>query len=368
MCDSTQLVLYVIIIFSNSVYALAAPLLPLLFDGMELPGSWVGLIFSMYSIAMILVSPALGTILDVVGQSNLLALGLFAMGTAILGLGCLKDSQNNLTVFASALFFRAIQGIASASLNTTCYAIAANKYPEQTEYMVGMLEAMSGIGLIVGFMGGSYIFATLGFEMTYFVFGGMLPVVAVIVRIAFGCIDSQANDPLEQHLLPEESAAVTPQSSPRSTDNEIASTQAGGPVTGDRHVTYVELLKCPRIVFAAISCCLSNVVFSAMEPVLALRMVDFSLTSVQTGVILSIFPLVYIFGTLLTPCIPARVDKRVTLMSSALLMGIFNVFIGPSQMFALPETLVLVVIGLVMSGSCMAPMTIPVLPEMIDAS
>ena len=70
----------------------------------------------------------------------------------------------------------------------------------------------------------------------------------------------------------------------------------------------------------------------------------------------------------MTPCIPARVDKRVTLMSSALLMGIFNVFIGPSQIFALPETLVLVVIGLVMSGSCMAPMTIPVLPEMIEAS
>ena len=55
-------------------------------------------------------------------------------------------------------------------------------------------------------------------------------------------------------------------------------------------------------------------------------------------------------------------------MSSALLMGIFNVFIGPSQILALPETLVLVVIGLVMSGSCMAPMTIPVLPEMIEAS
>ena len=57
--------------------------------------------------------------------------------------------------------------------------------------MIGMLEAMCGIGLIIGFMGGSYIFATLGFEMTYFVFGGVLLVVAVIVRIAFACIDSQ---------------------------------------------------------------------------------------------------------------------------------------------------------------------------------
>ena len=194
--------------------------------------------------------------------------------------------------------------------------------------MIGMLEAMCGIGLIVGFMGGSYIFATLGFEMTYFVFGGVLLVVAVIVRIAFSFIDGKSTGTLDEHLLSDESA--TPQSSLQSPEDDVTSSQAGGPIQGDQHVTYFELLKCPRIVFAAISCCLSSVVFATMEPILALRMADFSLTTIETGLILSIFPIVYIFGTLLTPCIPSSIDKRVTLIVSSLLMGVFNFFMGPS--------------------------------------
>ena len=83
MCDSTQLVLYIIIIFSNSVYALAAPLLPIIFEEKELPGAWVGLIFSMYSLSMIIVSPFIGVVVDMIGHSNLHAVGLSSMGAAM---------------------------------------------------------------------------------------------------------------------------------------------------------------------------------------------------------------------------------------------------------------------------------------------
>ena len=67
MCDSTQLILYTIIIFSNSVYGLAAPLLPQIFDDMHFPGAWVGLIFSMYSMATLAFSPVIGIIIDYIG-------------------------------------------------------------------------------------------------------------------------------------------------------------------------------------------------------------------------------------------------------------------------------------------------------------
>ena len=94
----------------------------------------------------------------------------------------------------------------------------------------------------------------------------------------------------------------------------------------------------------------------------------FSLSKLETGIVLAIFPFIYIFGTLLTPCIPARIDKRVTLMSSCVLMGVFNFLIGPSQIFGLPETLALSIIGLITSAIFLAPMVIPALPEMIEAS
>ena len=83
---------------------------------------------------------------------------------------------------------------------------------------------------------------------------------------------------------------------------------------------------------------------------------------------MSINSFIYIFGTLLTPCIPEWIDKRVTLMSSSVLMGVFCFLIGPSQIFGLPETLGISVTGLITTAIFLAPMIIPVLPEMIDAS
>ena len=58
-----------------------------------------------------------------------------------------------------------------------------------TMTMMGMLEAMSGIGQILGSTGGSYMYARLGFKMTYVSFGGLLPVLAIIARIVLELIE-----------------------------------------------------------------------------------------------------------------------------------------------------------------------------------
>ena len=143
----------------------------------------------MYSIAMIIVSPFIGIIVDLIGYYNLLAVGLFSMGTSIVMLGFISEIESDSATIMFALFLRAIQGAASATINTSCFTVAANKYPQQTEFMVGMLEAVSGIGLIAGFLGGSYVSAQLGFQTTYWVFGGLLPIVAIITRIALKLIE-----------------------------------------------------------------------------------------------------------------------------------------------------------------------------------
>ena len=189
MCDWYKLILYIIIVFSNSVYALAAPFLPVVFAEKSMSGGWVGLIFAMYSISMIIVSPFIGVIVDKVGQTNLLALGLVAMGMSIILLGSMQEIENETAVIACSLFLRAVQGAASATINTSCYTLAANKYPNETEFMVGMLEGVSGIGLIAGFMGGSYLGNSLGFKTTYRVFGGLLPLIGLLTRVAFKFIE-----------------------------------------------------------------------------------------------------------------------------------------------------------------------------------
>ena len=89
------MILYTIIVSTNSVYALASLFLPTVFAEKSIPGAWVGLVFSMYSIAVVLVSPFIGTLLNKVGFANLIFIGLILMGISIVPVGFLKEVEND---------------------------------------------------------------------------------------------------------------------------------------------------------------------------------------------------------------------------------------------------------------------------------
>ena len=55
----------------------------------EIAGIWVGLVFAMYSIAAMLISPLIGKIIHRIGSSNLIAIGLTLMGLSIIPIGYL---------------------------------------------------------------------------------------------------------------------------------------------------------------------------------------------------------------------------------------------------------------------------------------
>lgn len=81
---------------------------------------------------------------------------------------------------------------------------------------------------------------------------------------------------------------------------------------------------------------------------------------------MSIYAFVYIFGTLLTPQLPEKISKRFTLQSSAFLLGLFMLVIGPSAALPfVPETLNSLIFGLFLTATLLAPLIIPALPEMI---
>ena len=107
-CDATLTTLYAIILCTNSVYSLASLFLPTVFKEKQIIGGWVGLIFSMYSIAMVLISPIVGTILSKMGYDNLIATGLVFMGIAIFPLGYLTEVDSDMKAVAAGLVLRAL--------------------------------------------------------------------------------------------------------------------------------------------------------------------------------------------------------------------------------------------------------------------
>lgn len=108
MCDALQLLLYLIIICSNSVYALASLFLPNVFMNKNVPGFWVGLVFAMYSIAVVFVSPIIGKIIIRVGFANLIAFGLICMGISIIPVGFLVEIDSDMGTIALSLLLRAL--------------------------------------------------------------------------------------------------------------------------------------------------------------------------------------------------------------------------------------------------------------------
>ena len=98
---------------------------------------------------------------------------------------------------------RMLQGSASAAINSTAYGLAADRYPKHTEQMIGLLEAFSGIGGIAGLLGGATIYNTFGYKATFLLFGGMLPIIAVLSRLVFTSIQNEedANSDAQRPLL-----------------------------------------------------------------------------------------------------------------------------------------------------------------------
>ena len=156
------------------------------------------MVFSMYSIAVVLVSPFIGTVVSKVGFANLLAIGLVLMGASIVPIAYLNEIEDDYWTLAVGILLRALQGTASAAINTTCFSLAANKYADRTEFVVGMMEAMSGCGLVFGLLGGSAIYEGMGYKAVFLLFGNFLPFLAIVSWLLFRRIEQRELAEAEQ--------------------------------------------------------------------------------------------------------------------------------------------------------------------------
>ena len=106
------------------------------------------------------------------------------MGIAFVCFGFIETLQSRVNIMALGCILRFLQGMASAFVQTTCFTIATNDYPHMKEKLIGLLEAMTGLGFVVGPIIGSALYSAFGFKMTFIVYGGLKILLAIIIRIS----------------------------------------------------------------------------------------------------------------------------------------------------------------------------------------
>ena len=100
--------LYIILstLISNTAYALIAPFLPIEFEAKGISNANIGYIFAIYSVAIIIFSPFVGTAYSSFGYKKLIGFGLVQMGLCFIFLGLVSQIHSTSLVLALALTIR----------------------------------------------------------------------------------------------------------------------------------------------------------------------------------------------------------------------------------------------------------------------
>ena len=90
------------------------------------------------------------------------------------------------------------------------------------------------------------------------------------------------------------------------------------------------MLSSARFVFASIATSLAFAHFCAMEPILAARLIEKGLTTMQIGLFFCIFPVFYILCSMSMHFISQKIEKRVRVILAFGLLFVAFLLVGPS--------------------------------------
>ena len=130
---------------------------------LEIPASLYAWITTAYMVASTVLVPVYGKLSDAFGRRRILVIGIviFLLGSALCGL-----SRTTLQLILA----RALQGVGSASLFTSAFAIVADIFPasERGKYQ-GLFGAVFGLSSVVGPLVGGFLTDHLSWHWVFFV-------------------------------------------------------------------------------------------------------------------------------------------------------------------------------------------------------
>jgi hypothetical protein len=110
-------------------------------------------------------------------------------------------------------------------------------------------------------------------------------------------------------------------------------------------VSFSNLLSIPRFLLAASCGSLGYFIMTLFQPILAFRLAEFNLSVMEIGLVFSIYPAFYVTTCLFINKIPRGIEKRGILIFSALMSYVTLSLCGPSELWGLPNSLILLCIG-----------------------
>lgn len=162
-CISLLAFICIFNVFLKASYSICPPFLPVEAIKKGVPQSYLGMMFSVYSLVFAIASPLVGIYLASHGRRNFLVIGTLLMFVANAGFVLMHYINHTEIFIAMFVLLRIIQGIGTGIIQTANYAILSVIYPKTLENAISNLESAAGFGLCFGPLAGVLIFSVGGY-------------------------------------------------------------------------------------------------------------------------------------------------------------------------------------------------------------
>ena len=114
-----------------------------------------------------------GKYLSTIGKESGLKYGMLLITVQLIGLGFLKYVDSATWFVGLSILAQCLGGV-GAGINVTCaMAIITSHYPDEREENIGILEGGTGLGLLLGPLLGSVLYALGGYSLPFWTVGGI---------------------------------------------------------------------------------------------------------------------------------------------------------------------------------------------------
>lgn len=319
----------------------------------------VGIIIGSFTFACMGCYLVIGDSLERFGRRNAILFGTLLMTLATFAQAFTYYIESDNLFFYACIASRLIDGIGDAMLHTAIFSILTLNFPDEKDKYIGQAEGMIGMGMMVGPVVGSAIYATTNYFQTFVVFG-TFEALALLLCIFYIPTDLDKNSfgdvELKDSLLIElaELQKILPDFSHGEKEPDV---------------TFLMFVKTPRALFALLTCALEVVFIDFYQALLSLHLLStFGSSEIQIGLIFAAPSLSYMISTqLVYRVLKVFPYRRLVMFGSLVLTVLALILAGPSYYLGLPNNLALLVSGLLLTGLTNAFAFIPVFSEAHEA-
>ncbi|XP_046858315.1 MFS-type transporter SLC18B1-like [Xenia sp. Carnegie-2017] len=323
----------IIYVTVSASYSVIAPFYPTEAKTKGADSFFIGLIFGMFALTNVIISPIVGAYLPTIGVRFFLFNGLLVIGVSEFLFGFLNKMPYGTIFIVFSFVIRIFDGVGGAMAMTALMAFLAMCFPDNVGSVMGSLELFSGIGLTIGPLLGGFLYEFGGFGLPFFVLAGLLLVSLPIVVCTLPHVSEESS----------------------SKDEDIE--------------TKPSLWKFLKII--AFDVILLSIVFGGMaigvvEPTLAPHMkAKFKIhSSTKTGLLFFTLCGCYALFAPLFGWIADKTNARVVMTLGSLVAGISFLLLGPVPFSFMPNKVWLVCVSLGLLGLSIGPMLVPAMAEM----